>query len=156
MNSSRSRGILVLLSCRDERGIFRFPVDPDLNKGLFIKSRGGDVADVKRAIAERIGHPELFAQIRVEHVFEGAVTAGSLTDLSLCVAALPSAVFQAPPSWPTLPDILRSLPPDRERLVFMKAVQLLAGAHEETLTAIELTDEVRKALLRSLDPDFQG
>lgn len=156
MNSAEARGILVLLSCRDERGVFRFPVDAEWKNAVFVKPKGKDPSALQREVAARIGRPDLAKHIHVEHVFENAVAQGESGAISLCVAVLSDAAFQAPDSWPTLPDLLRAMPSGRERLAFMKAVQLLAGSHKDTLEAIELTEEVRKALLRSLDPDFQG
>lgn len=151
-----AKGLLVLLGCRDERGIFRVPVDADWKVGVFIEPKGQDPASLQKELALRIGRPDLAGRVEIEHVFEDAIAREGHEALSLCIAVLPEGSFEAPTSWPTLPDLLRSMGPGRERVVVMKAVQLLAGSHKDTLSAIELTEDVRKALLRSLDPDFQG
>jgi hypothetical protein len=43
----------------------------------------------------------------------------------------------------TLPQMLRSMPPDRNRVAYMKALQVFAGGLEEQTKAVDL-DEVRR------------
>jgi hypothetical protein len=48
--------------------------------------------------------------------------------------------------WITMAGLMRSLAPGRDRVVYNKAFQVLAGVLEGDIAALEVDDEVRKRL----------
>lgn len=68
--------------------------------------------------------------------------AGSAGEATLYIGSgtVTEATETAWQTLPTLPELLRSMPKDRSRLGFMKALQVLAGGLEQQLRAIETRD----------------
>jgi hypothetical protein len=68
------------------------------------------------------------------------VDVGDGETAALLVAKTVTCGLIAPKDWRTLSSILRALSKNRNRVVFLKALQLLCGSDKEDIDAIELND----------------
>ena len=77
---------------------------------------------------------------------EAIVDASGLDPSYLVLVKVKKEQFIAPSDWATLPVILRSLPRGKPRLIYNKAFQVLAGADQGDIAALEIDEEVRERL----------
>ncbi|MCX6118803.1 MAG: hypothetical protein NT027_14780 [Proteobacteria bacterium] len=63
----------------------------------------------------------------------------------------PKPSFGETQTWSTLPDLIRTLPKDRNRLAYLKAWQVLSGALEENTKALDVAEVVKH--LKSLEKE---
>ncbi len=147
-SGSKMRQVVALIACRDKNGLVRVPTNGDkLVPGFLIQ--GAEELALIRAAAEKLLHPELASHIKIEHVIPDAVQLASGETCELLVGEIDAQHFTAPLEWATIPSLIREMPATRNRLAYLKAWQILTGAHQETLEAVELTEEMRRRLKES-------
>jgi hypothetical protein len=141
----------LLIAIKREDGLIMVPTDPGtipgirktINPSLPINPQLLDMA------AERTGLPAM--EISIWQEFQDTVT---LEDGQLATVYAAKTI-KTPDSMPhdaiTLPQILRSMPPNRNRVAYMKVLQVFSGALEEQTKALDL-DEVRRHI-NSLSPN---
>lgn len=148
--AAKQKPVLVLIACRDEAGLVRVPTDGDpLVPGLLVS--GTDQA--LRKAAEKMLHPELAPFLTLEHIIQDAIQLPSGENAELVVAEIQPQHFVAPLDWATVPTLIRGMPTTRNRLAYLKAWQILTGAHQETLEAVEINEDLRQRLKESFKND---
>lgn len=147
---SEKKPVLVLIACRDENGLVRVPTDGDpLVPGLLVS--GADQA--LRKAAEKLLRPDLAAFMTIEHILQNAIQLASGEYAELVVAEIAQQHFTAPLDWATVPHLIRGMPTTRNRLAYLKAWQIFTGAHQETLEAVEINEDLRQRLKESFKND---
>ena len=147
--------ITLLLALSDRLGVMRLPVDLESKSlGLGIRSMGKPPSI---AIMDYLG--ELFdkkferADFGVFHSLSPMLSTSSVLYVvklkpevaeSLAETMYASAVKEI--RWITMAELMRSLAPGRDRVVYNKAFQVLAGGLESDIDALELDEEVRRRL----------
>ena len=133
----------LLIAVSDKKGVFRFPVNADqIVPGLKIAVElGAPIGPQLVEVAEQYFKQQgLGLNVNIEQSYletietdVGAVTvyAGSLDK---------NSDFKAPDEWPTLPELLRKMPKDKNRMAYLKALQVFSGAHTEKIKAVESKD----------------
>ena len=142
---------LLLVALADAEGVLRFPSDfsHETFYGLHvsIKPLLPVAAQILEAASHALGFDvsrtldlcqEFADEIPLSHEMKATVFVGLVTHPE----------FKAPAQWLCLPDILRSMPRDRRRLPYLRALQILTGALSLNTKAVDL-DEVAKHLLES-------
>jgi len=149
--------VTLLLLITDSRGVMQLPIDVNgASQGLFLDTAGQPPS---KAIMKYLS--ELFDREFVRDDF------GVFHSLSPMLSTKPSSVLYVarfkpeikelvadkilskPLSgiqWITMAGLMRSLAPGRDRVVYNKAFQVLAGVLEGDIAALEVDDEVRKRL----------
>lgn len=156
MNSgSKEKTVVALIACRDKNGLVRLPTDGDkITPGLHIQD-GSDreEQELAKAVAEKMHRQDLVAFIKVDHVIHDALQLASGKHCDLVVGEVDSQKFTAPLEWATVPSLIREMPANRNRLAYLKAWQILTGAHQESLEAVEITEDMRRRLKESFKND---
>lgn len=140
---SNKKPVLVLISCRDENDLVRVPTDGDpFVPGMLI----ADADQALRKVAEKLLRPDLAPFISIEHIIQDGIQLPSGEHADLVVADIPRQHLTAPMDWATVPSLIRGMPKTRNRLAYLKAWQILTGAHQETLEAVEIDEDLRRRL----------
>ncbi len=138
--------LTVLIPVRDEKGVMRFPSNKGPYPGLFhlidnalpLSSQAVLLAQTELKTAEQAFTP--LAPIDPVLKREGSPS-------SILFLLKPEGqILEVDLGWPTIADILRSLPQGQTRVAYMKALQYLAGAAEAEVSVLEVDDEVRARL----------
>ena len=144
--------VLVLaVSCPD--GLLRFPNDDSPLPGLLIKSK--PMALINDLLAECAHQvvPAAGSTLHIWQDYRGGLKLADNTDATMYVARLTvgaDAIKDLPwPTWATLPNLIRSMPKDRNRLAYLKAWQVLTGALDESTKALDVNEVVKH--LKSLE-----
>lgn len=149
--------VTLLLLITDSRGVMQLLVDENgPSQGMFLDTAGKPPS---KAIMHYLG--ELFGREFARDDF------GVFHSLSPMLSTKPSSVLYVarfkpeikdlladkilsqPLSgirWITMAELMRSLAPGRDRVVYNKAFQVLAGVLEDDIAALEVDDEVRRRL----------
>ena len=139
--------LTLLVGCYDERNLLRFPSEHPGRPGLLLKFTPDE--ELETLIAERVTALTAASseQIELVQIIEEELNdATSLPSSYLALLRVAADAYTAPADWLTLPVILRSLPRGRPRLIYNKAFQLLAGADQGDIAALEIDDEVKRRL----------
>ena len=137
---------VLLIDLKREDGLIMVPTDP------------GEIPGILRAINpslpinpqllnmahERTGLPDI--EISIWQEFQCVITLPSGDEATVYAARalkLPDAI---PSDAKTMPEILRGMPANRNRVAYMKVLQVFSGALEEQTKALEL-DEVRRHIM---------
>lgn len=144
--------LTLLIPVRDDKGVLRFPHNGGPYYGLH------KLIDSAETLAKQAG------KFAAEHL---TLSADDFTPVSaidpvlkkegevssvLYILRPTSASITADQSWPTMAEILRSLPQGPTRLAYMKALQYLAGAADAEVSVLEVDDEVRARLRDQPEP----
>ena len=144
--------LTLFVGSYDHRGLLRFPGDDSVRYGFTVPIDENSVS-IEEFIKDQV---EKFASVDRQHIDLLSILDSVLTDGSghppsyLVVVRLRQGALQAPEEWPTLPVILRSMPKGSTRLVYNKAFQLLAGAADSDIAALEVDEEGRLRLQQLL------
>lgn len=134
-----SHNTIVLLSCKDEKSLMRFPSNSQSLYGLELLESKPSVEKVREFIS---GFLKLSSD---EGIVIHARWEEGLGGKELLLVSAPES-FIAPKEWMSLPDILRSMGKGKPRLIYMKAMQVFAGGLEQEVDALEVDEEVRERL----------
>jgi hypothetical protein len=137
----RVENLLVLTACQDEHGAFRFPGNYQGWPGLYVSRKDGSGSfwdRLRLAVQMALGEVSLIDKVSIEYVITPAIDLPDGREAALLLAKVSRADFIAPANWATLADILRSLPKTKNRVAYLKALQLLSGAHEQSIDAVEI------------------
>jgi hypothetical protein len=141
---------VLLVAVKREDGLLVLPTDGgdvpgiicQVNPSLPINPQLLDAA------AHRTGLPKIEIAIWQEFQCEIQMPNGALaTVYAARTIKTPNVV---PTDAKPLPELMRSMPPNRNRVAYMKAMQVFSGALEEQTKALDL-DEVRRHI-NSLSP----
>lgn len=126
---------ILLLATKDEGGVMRFPPIEIAARPLVSIDE-----QIVQAASAALGL-DLTLKIRIEQQYADEMTRADGTVTTVYLATVSDGV--APPAkkeWPTLPDLLRSLPKDRSRLPFMRAWQILTGGLTLNTKAVDMNE----------------
>ena len=138
---------VLLLAVRDERGLLRFPDEGSAARpGLTLTVKPLlAIAEQLAGLASKALSAPTYVRIDIIPEFSDSLPGvGELKeDATLYIAA--ASAYQASPAqtaaWPTLPDLLRRMPKDRNRLAYMRAFQVLSGSLTQDIKAYEFNDK---------------
>ena len=137
---SPTENIWVLVAMSDAKGVIR--ISPNAGFPGLIKNRIPIVEKIVE-IAQREISPEIKAiDLHYWHQFAENLSMSDGIQRTLFVAQLKNS-YLAPESWITFPEYLRSLPADRNRLVWLKAWQVFAAGFRDDCRVFE-TDDIEK------------
>lgn len=145
--------LLLAVECEDK--LLRFPNDQNGWPGLTVKV--DPMLGINGQLLERVkAEPGLMhtPPVSIWQEYSARLEPSPGRDISTLYVAVVrpgSMALQSMPwtQWQTLPEIIRSLPKDRNRLAYLKAWQVLSGALTETTKALDI-DEVSR-YIKSLD-----
>ena len=104
--------LLLLIACKDARGLYRFPGDYSGHPGVLI-TKGVTATfwdQLDHALSCAIGEIGLGTKVSIEHVILPLLEISGDQMALLLLAKIPPEDFIAPECWPTLPDILKKMP----------------------------------------------
>jgi hypothetical protein len=141
---------VLLLGFKQEDGVFLFPsesvevpgISSKINPSLPINPQ------LMELVQTRCTMPGMMISIWQEFQEAIKLPTGEVGTLYAAKASGVPPNFSCPVR--KLPDMLRHMPPDRNRVAYMKALQVFAGGLEEQTKALDL-DEVRRHI-RDLSP----
>ena len=134
---------VLVVGLRREDGLLLFPTDAGdvpgivrkINTSLPINPQLIDMA------VERTGMPRI--EISVWQEFECTIVLPDGEPATVYAARVIQTAHVIPDDVKTLPDILRGMPQNRNRVAYMKAMQVFSGALTESTKAVDL-DEVHR------------
>ncbi len=151
---------IALLCMQDHKGIWRrLPeqVEPDLPGRLVQRnpslSPSKDMLKSMQNLSCFSDRDTELASMQVLAAIEPFISlaTGEQAQLYLLSATRPEGLSMD--DWQTIPAMLRSLPAGRNRVAYNKVFQLLAGADQQSLHALELDERLKSRLLDSDAPD---
>ncbi len=146
--------VILLLGLKRDDGLILLPSDSTETPGILasVDARLPINPQLLELAHKRSGLPSI--EIYIWQEFQESVTLldGATATLYAAKAlAYPEAI---PADAITLPEMLRKMPPNRNRVAYMKALQVFAGGLEETTKALDL-EEVRRHI-NGLEPPTNG
>lgn len=138
--------LTILVPVRDRNGVMRFPHSGGPYYGIH------KLIDASQTLANQA------ALVAEEYLSQGGLKLTPLTaiDPVLKIDGVVSSILyilkpkddhiKVDETWPTMAEILRSLPQGATRLAYMKALQFLAGAADAEVSVLEVDEEVRARL----------
>ena len=151
---NKGGGLILVVTGTDSKGVLRVAVDSRNPMGLPLSLEKGDVP-VETRIRVAVGQvPDLPAEldvraIRILDLMDSAIDMPDGHKATLVLVRIEDLHWRAPGNWQTFPAILRAMAPGKNRVSWMKAMQILAGGKEQDCDALEVDEEVL-ARLRSL------
>lgn len=145
---------ILLVACRDAHGFYRFPVEVDSPfPGIPIVMVEGysEAMQVEQAVRQIFGDAVGTRKILLRIKFEDCLQISNREPQTLFLAELTTSQdLETVAQWPTLPEILRQMPKDKNRVPYMKVMQVLAGDLEQGVSALELDDKLKEEIKRRL------
>ena len=134
---------VLLVAIRREDGLLVIPTDSGeipgivrtINSSLPINPQLLEIAE------ERTGLPKI--EIFIWQEFECQIQLPNGEPATIYAAKTIKTPDEIPADAKTLPEILRAMPANRNRVAYMKAMQVISGALEEQTKALDL-EEVRR------------
>ena len=140
---------LLLVALADAEGVLRFPSDfsHETFYGLHvnIKPLLPVAPQILEAASQALGF-DVSLTMDLCQEFADEIPLSHETKTTVFVGLVTHPEFKAPTQWLCLPDMLRSMPKDRRRLPYLRALQILTGALSLNTKAVDLV-EVAKHLL---------
>lgn len=135
--------VILLLGLKRDDGLILLPSDSTETPGIMasVDSRLPINPQLLELAHKRSGLPSI--EISIWQEFQESVTLLDGTKATLYAAKALAYPQAMPADVTTLPDMLRKMPPNRNRVAYMKALQVFAGGLEETTKALDL-EEVRR------------
>ncbi len=138
----------LLVAVADPQGILRFPNDPLLWPGLTltvnvmlgINSQLKDRAT--KDLGEAGNHIEIWQEYSSPLLGSSGVAESTLYVSRLADDKSQNSLIETK-LWPTLPELIRTLPKDRNRLAYLKAWQVLSGGLQESTKALDVEEVVK-------------
>lgn len=146
MSFSNAPNIIVLLGFKGPQGVWRFLDYHEEYVGIPLKSaRGSDLGcQIRNVVAHVDGHVGLESAITIKAKIDPLLVWNDKSK-SLLILAECSKKPDLEKNWEVLPNILRRLPKNRNRIPFMKVFQHLSSLDEDC-DALELTHELVETL----------
>ena len=142
LNCPTSKAIL-LCAVDDTRGVLRCPVHGGDFPGLvFNVTPLTPINPQLMALASSFFARDITRHLDIEQSFADPIIqrGQEIAELTLYLARLsPAAGMVAPPEWPSIPDILRSLE-GRLRIPYLRAWQILAGGLQLNTKAVDAAE----------------
>lgn len=133
---------LLLLGCESDIGPMRFPCDPSDGYGLQIEVEAA--RSINEQLIERtVNFFKLESIRRHVHLHQDYSCEATLPDgklVTVYVATISGRHRLAKDEWSTMPELLKKMPKDRNRLAYLKAWQVISGVAQELIKAVELED----------------
>ena len=158
--------LLVLVACKDCRGLYRFPGNCSGLPGLLIAKgdtipysalaiHGNDplgklICQLDIILQSTLNEAGLGPKVKLEHVILPPIELSESHMALLVLGRLSPEEFIAPESWPTLPEILKKMQRNKMRSPYLKAFQLLSGALEQEVDAYEFGGSKSSELLEKI------
>ncbi len=144
---------IVLVAARDLKGLFRVPPwSFDLPGHYFdIVQEMGLKDQIIAQASIALGHPELAGDLVFKCTFDQALVIG-IDEYLLHLVFLNNEKFSVPSTWKTIPELLRSMKKNKNRVPYLLAFQVLAGSDTDQIDALEMDDEVKNRIKDQLDP----
>lgn len=135
--------VILLLGLKRDDGLILLPSDSTETPGILanVDTRLPINPQLLELAQKRSGLPAI--EISIWQEFQESVTLVDGTTATLYAAKALAYPQTMPADVTTLPDMLRRMPPNRNRVAYMKALQVFAGGLEETTKALDL-EEVRR------------
>lgn len=135
--------MILLLGLKRDDGLILLPSDSTETPGILarVDTRLPINPQLLELAHKRSGLPSI--EISIWQEFQEGVTLLDGTKATLYAAKALAYPQSMPADVTTLPDMLRKMPPNRNRVAYMKALQVFAGGLEETTKALDL-EEVRR------------
>jgi len=129
---------ILLVGIRDEKGILRFPTKSSHLPGLFFDV-DHDVPinlQIIQAAETFLGESNLGPDLGIFQSFRGDVKLENHGYASLYLAQLTHIKDVDPTTWSTMADLLRSMPANKNRVLYMLALQVFAGGLDQQDTLV--------------------
>ena len=135
--------VILLLGLKRDDGLILLPSDSTETPGILasVDTRLPINPQLLELAQKRSGLPSI--EISIWQEFQESVLLIDGTKATLYAAKALAYPQVMPADVTTLPDMLRKMPPNRNRVAYMKALQVFAGGLEETTKALDL-EEVRR------------
>jgi hypothetical protein len=120
----------------------RFPADPKDSYGLLIEVEGARPINeqlVDKAV-QFFGKENVRRHVQIEQSYSCEAALPDGKSITVYVATVAGRHRLASKEWPTMPELLKNMPKDRNRLAYLKAWQILSGVAQELIKAVELED----------------
>lgn len=134
---------ILLFGMKREDGLLLFPSDSEHTPGIItiVNTSLPINPQLLEVAQQRSGLPMI--EISIWQEFQESIMLASGETATLYAAKSLMVPHNLPTEVKTLPEMLRGMPPNRNRVAYMKALQVFAGGLEEQTKALDL-DEVRR------------
>lgn len=124
---------IVLTACRDRSGFFRFFSTLQDTPGFWLdiescQDKGDIIHTIKESASSNIGLSLDKVKFNFVDGIEPTIELGGNRQGLLFLVEINKDSFEAPESWPTLPDLLRKMPKSKNRVAYLKVMQVLSGS----------------------------
>lgn len=143
---------IYLVRFVDADKVFRFPTNNRHLPGLY---REGDFAatladEDQKWLANACGYTGDPASFEVAQVFDQDLSMGDDRFGELVLVNCNDPVAFAPKKSVTFAEMIRSLPKDKNRIAYIKALQWINMPKDRDFAAVEMDDEVKNAIKDSM------
>ena len=117
-----------MVGIKDEKGVMRFPDDKNVRPGIFIEVK--PLIPINELMVDglkRVLGPDWKPDFNICQELSEEIELEDGRSATVYVGTVPDHSFQAPGDWPSMPDILRSMPKNKGRISYLKAWQVLTG-----------------------------
>ena len=136
---------IVLVGVADEKGFLRFPSSAPETPGIMLNVRPR--TSINELILAKIGDflgSQFSAQgIDIDQEYHDSVFLSDGREATLYLAHINQHPELVSNDWSTLPELLRGMPQNRNRLPYLRAWQVLSGARDSKTYAIEAADALK-------------
>ncbi|MGE0175187.1 MAG: hypothetical protein AB7T49_20540 [Oligoflexales bacterium] len=154
MEATQDHKIIILLANHTASGIVRFANDENEIPGIVTALNAGASKDVIALEAARFLEDDgLAVDIEVVGEFTPLLTLPNGDPGVLVLTVLKRKTIKNNHEWVTLPELIRAMPRDRNRIAYMKTIQYFAGCDKENIEAVELDENARRAIRKNLGMD---
>lgn len=144
---------LYLVRFVDDAKVFRFPSNNSYLPGLFREGDFGSELDDagQKWLATASGFPGDPAAFSVAEVFDPDLVMDDHRVGQLVLVNCDYPAGFAPKSSVTFAEMIRSLPKDKSRIAYIKALQWFNMPKDRDFAAVEMDDEVKRAMAKSIE-----
>lgn len=143
---------VVILGHRDrDSGLWRFfHHDPEFVGVPVALARGSVEEQLQQAVVQALGGKDDPRSVLIRCQLEPDLVSASGVRGIVFLAELLRDQYQPNERWQTMPDILRKIPKDRNRISLMKVIQILSQPPTDTVSAVEFDDALIQDILKDL------
>ena len=140
--------VIFLVGVKDARGVLRFPTKNNYNPGVVFRTNRKIPVNEQLINETQVvtGLSGLNVQLQIEQNFSADVTLPNGDSATLYVGIIHDYEGLISEAWKSLPEILRNMPRDKNRVSYLKAWQVLMGGLTQDSKVVEAED-VSKAML---------
>lgn len=137
---------VFLMRIRNNKGVFTFPSNNKKIPGLYKEGYQLEYlnSEIKSWLASSSGISESIEQLELKAILTPDLFLDNSRVGRLYLLEYPLVFDCKEGSYQTLPEILRSIPKDRNRLPYIKSLQVFAGSSETETIALELDDSLKQ------------